>query len=172
MAKSINASALLLLGSLIATFFFSSSHVENEIQIEGPPERVFDLVTTAKYWTEWHPATFAVSGATEQPMQLGQTIREVVNIFGVPGGVEWQVVQRERPYTLQLRGSSGPIARATIRYTFQPQGESVKFTRTLEYAFLGLGGPLDWFWIKPIMESQSAVALKNLKLLVERQLGQ
>jgi len=43
----------------------------NQVTIGGPPERVFDLVTTARYWPDWHPATLAVGGVTERPMALG-----------------------------------------------------------------------------------------------------
>ena len=31
--------------------------VVNNIKIGGPAEAVFDLVTTARFWAEWHPAT-------------------------------------------------------------------------------------------------------------------
>ena len=36
--------------------------VVNTIKIGGPAEAVFDLVTTARFWPEWHPATRAVGG--------------------------------------------------------------------------------------------------------------
>ncbi len=33
------------------------SVVVNRIEIAGTLDRVFELVTTAKYWPQWHPAT-------------------------------------------------------------------------------------------------------------------
>ena len=170
--RIVSLSTLLLLGYLIVSFAFFPTSIENKIEIKGQPVRVFDVVTTAKYWPQWHPATLAVSGAIDHPMQLGDTIYEQVNIFGIPGLVEWKVVELEQPSSVKLDGHSLLFAGATIRYQFESRGDSVRFTRTLDYAFLGLGGPLDSIWIKPIMTRQSAVAVRNLKAMVERQLSQ
>lgn len=169
MNKFISIFGLLLIGYMAIAFAFFPTHVENEIEIVGQPDRVFDTVTTAKYWTIWHPATLGVSGAIDRPMQLGDTIVERANIFGIPGTAEWRVTELTRTRSVKLETQGSIFAHATIRYEFEPNGDSVKFTRTLDYAFLGFGGPLDLFWIKPIMENQSARAVENLKAFVEKQ---
>lgn len=170
MLKGLIALSIVLVVALsLGVFVSSPTRVENQIDIRGDGGRVFDMVTTAKYWPQWHPATLGVSGAIDKPMQLGDVIVERANIFGIPGTAEWHVTEWTRPTSVKLESQGSFLARATIRYTFSPSGESVKFTRTLDYAFLGFGGPLDWFWIQPIMERQSTQAMQNLKLLVERQ---
>lgn len=157
---------VLFLGFMFVAFVFIPTRIENQIVIRGDAERVFDTITTAKYWTQWHPATLGVSGAIDHPMQLGDIIVERANIFGIPGMAEWRVLEFQRPYSVTLQANS-LFARAAIHYQFEPHGDSVTFTRTLDYAFLGFGGPLDWFWLKPIMEDQSARAMRNLKAFVE-----
>ena len=50
------------------------------IQIHGALAPVFDLVTTTRFWPQWHPATIGVGGVTERPFQLGDKIRERAHI--------------------------------------------------------------------------------------------
>jgi len=168
MNRAFPIGSLLLAGYLAGSYFFRETLVRNKAEIVGPLDAVFDLITTARYWPELHPATLEVKGSIYHPVLLGETIEERVNIFGVPGTVTWTVVERRRPHGLTLRGRSRRGGRAEIHYDFSANGGRVTFTRTLRYAFLGLAGPLDWLWVKPIMERQSAIATRNLKALVER----
>jgi Polyketide cyclase / dehydrase and lipid transport len=43
----------------------------NTVTIKVPPKAVFDLITTARLWPQWHPATKAVGGVVERPYGLG-----------------------------------------------------------------------------------------------------
>jgi hypothetical protein len=170
-AKLLGVAIVGLLGYVLASYFVFPTRFRNQIEIEGPSDLAFDLVTTAKYWPTWHPATLGVTGAIDHPMQVGDTIYERVNIFGVTGQVKWTVVERTPPHSLRIEGRS-TFGWANISYTFERTGDKVGVTRDPEYAFLGLGGPLDWLWIKPLMERQSAIAVDNLKRLVEQSIGQ
>ena len=42
--------------------------VVNTVAIAGAPAAVCDLITTARFWPQWHPATTAVGGVTERPL--------------------------------------------------------------------------------------------------------
>jgi hypothetical protein len=57
-----------------------TTRIVNEVTINGPLDDVFDLVTTARYWTEWHPATVGVSGVVDRPIASGAVIRERAQI--------------------------------------------------------------------------------------------
>jgi hypothetical protein len=170
MRKSVAIMILALALLVIVPYVFFPSRIVNSVEIQGPDDRVFDEITTARYWPQWHPATLAVTGMIDHPMRLGDTIVEHVNIFGIPGNANWTVVMVNRPRSLRLSGKSGRFGRATIQYNFESRGNSVQFTRTLDYAFFGLSGPLDWFWLRRIMVRQSTTAVKNLKSLVEHHL--
>ena len=77
--------------------------VTKNILIRGSANRIFDLVTTAQYWTQWHPATVSVSGAIEQPMQIGDKIRERARIAGMEAEGAWTVAEWKRPTRVVLK---------------------------------------------------------------------
>ena len=60
--------------------------VVNTIKIGGPAEAVFDLVTTARFWPEWHPATRAVGGLTRMAVPEALT-RFPQSILGLLPGL-------------------------------------------------------------------------------------
>src|SRR4051812_22779108 len=49
----------------------SMALIVTTVPILGPAEAVFDLVTTARFWPDWQPATLAVGGVTERPFGPG-----------------------------------------------------------------------------------------------------
>ncbi len=54
--------------------------VTNAVTIAGDPAAVFDLVTSARFWPQWHPATRVVGGVTERPFGLRDRIYEAGRI--------------------------------------------------------------------------------------------
>ncbi len=74
---------------------------------DRPLEAVFDIVTTARFWTEWHPATRSVEGDVDHPAQLGDQITEYVRIAGIEGSGTWTVVEHDRPHRLALETDLG-----------------------------------------------------------------
>ena len=38
--------------------------ITNAIQIQGALAPIFDLITTTRFWPQWHPATIGVGGVT------------------------------------------------------------------------------------------------------------
>ena len=54
--------------------------VTTSIHIQGQANAVFDLMTTARFWPQLHPATTAVGGVTERPFQLGDVVHERAQI--------------------------------------------------------------------------------------------
>src|SRR5918911_4079854 len=102
----------------------------NQISINGPIGRVFDLVTTTHYWPRWHPATISVSGVTDRPVRLGDVIRERAQIGGQVYEGDWTVTEHERPSHVLLRGEGGRIQ---IDYGFEPEGQTTTFRREVEF---------------------------------------
>ena len=81
--------------------------VINTIVLNGPLLAVFELVTTTRLWTQWHPATIGVGGV--RPLQLGDQMRERAPIGTQTYEGVWTVVEHERPIHALLRGSNGRI---------------------------------------------------------------
>ncbi len=142
------------------------AQVTNTIQIHGSLVAVFDLVTTTRFWPQWHPVTIGVGGVIERPFQLGDKIRERARIGAHTYEGTWTVIEHERPTHALLQGDNGRIQ---IRYRFQPVGDQVAYSRTLEYY------PEDFAASTPdptrlatLMYAQSEQALQKVKALVEQ----
>jgi hypothetical protein len=135
-------------------------------RMNGPAGPVFDLVTSARFWPDWHPATRSVSGVSQRPYQLGDVIHERVHFAGLDVVVTWQVVEHDRPSRVVLQSLTSP---ARITYSLELKEGAVEFRRELEYdagslrqAALGAG---DW---DALMQAQSEEGVRRLKELVER----
>lgn len=146
------------------------NRVNTRITIHGPIAAIFDLVTTTRFWTQWHPATTGVGGVTERPFQLGDKVRERAQIGARVHEGTWTVIEHERPHRTTLRMESGRIH---IHYTFQPSGEGVEFTRSLEYHAEDFAASVpDPVMLEKLMYSQSEQALQKIKALVEKILAE
>jgi hypothetical protein len=104
--------------------------VVNTVVIEGAPEAVFDLVTMARFWPQWHPATTAVTGVTQRPYLLGDRIIEQGRIGKGEFKVTWQVAEHIRPYRVTLQSESSPVQ---IIYSVSSRGNAIEYRRELKY---------------------------------------
>jgi hypothetical protein len=148
----------------------SVASIANTITIAGPAVAVFDLVTIARFWPEWHPASRGVGGVTQRPYQLGDFVHERGELAGIPFQVAWKVEAHIRPSRVVLRAETPP---ARIIYTFESRGGTTEFRRELEYeetAFRARAADGDA--LRRLMHAQSEEALRRLKELVERILGE
>jgi hypothetical protein len=140
--------------------------VVNAATIEGPPEAVFDLVTTARFWPQWHPATTAVSGVTERPYLLGDRIVERGRIGQGNFEVTWKVAEHVRPRRVLLQSESSPVQ---IIYSFNSRGNVTEYTRELKYNVEDLTSiSPDPNEVNRLMQLQSEQAVKQLQALVEK----
>jgi uncharacterized protein YndB with AHSA1/START domain len=140
--------------------------IVNTMTIAGPPEAVFDLVTTARHWPQWHPATQAVGGVTERPYGLGDQIHERGRIGDRDFAVTWTVVEHARPSRVVLRTERPP---AQITYTFQARDDATVFTRALQYTVdnpAAVSSPPNA--LDRLMREQSEQAVNQLQGLVEQ----
>ena len=141
------------------------NHIVNTIQIMGSLESVFDLITTTRFWPQWHPATVGVGGVIERPFRLGDQIRERAKIGGHTYEGTWTVAEYNRPNGAVLQGESG---RVQISYSFHSDGVTTEFQRKLEfYAEDFKASVPDPNLLPKLMHDQSEQALQKLKQLVE-----
>jgi len=140
--------------------------ITNTVAIQGNATAIFDLVTTTRFWTAWHPATTGVGGVTERPFQLDDKVRERAQIGTRVHEGTWTVVAHERPSRAILRMESGRIQ---ITYAFQQIDDLVNFARTLEYHPEDFATSVpDPAMLEKLMFTQSEQALQKLKRLVEQ----
>jgi uncharacterized protein YndB with AHSA1/START domain len=138
----------------------------NSTAIDGAPEAVFDLVTTARFWPHWHPATTGVSGVTERPYLLGDRIIEVGRIGKGEFQVTWRVAEHVRGRRIVLQAEASPVQ---IIYLFNARGKVTEFTRQLKYNVEDLKSiSSDPNEVNRLMRVQSEQAVRQLKTLVEK----
>ena len=142
-----------------------TTDIVNEVTISGPLDDVFDLVTTTRYWTEWHPATVCVSGVVDRPIASGDVIRERAQIGQHEYEGNWIVTEHLRPTRVLLVGETG---RVQIGYTFSVDGAATRFRRELQYEAEDFSASApDPALLEQLMHRQSQVGLDKLKQLVE-----
>jgi len=137
--------------------------VSHDFIADRPIDAVFDVVTTARFWTEWHPATRGVEGDISQPARLGDRIIEHVTIAGIEGSGTWTVRQHDRPHSLALEtGLAAGRLRISYQLASMPDGRT-HFRRDLDFPELGPQ-------VSAAMEAQSAAGIASLASLVEREI--
>ena len=142
------------------------AQVTNTIQIHGPLAAVFDLVTTTRFWPQWHPATIGVGGVTERPFQLADKIRERARIGAHTYEGSWTVTEHVRPLRVVLASGSG-LNR--IIYTFEQASTQVHYSRTLVYhPEHFVASTPDPLLLEKLMYTQSEQALQKVKALIEQ----
>jgi hypothetical protein len=139
--------------------------IVNKISIDGPVGPVFDLVTSARFWPQWHPATEAVGGVTQRPFQLGEFVEERGQIGPARFDITWKVVEHARPARAVLE-STNPSAR--IVYAFRGGALATELQRKLEYEPAAFAASFpDPDELERYMHNHSEQALKQLKELIE-----
>ena len=140
--------------------------VVNTVTINGAPKAVFDLITTARLWPQWHPATKGVGGVVERPYGLGDMIHERGRIGDKDFETTWKVVEYARPSKIVLQSQNAPTR---ITYTFTPGKGMTVFTRKLEYEAENFAAVRE---LEKVMRDQSEQGVKQLKALVEKILSE
>ena len=68
----------------------------NTVTFKAPARFVFDLVTQARFWPEWHVASHGVGGVTERPYRVDDVIYEYgILEDGSEQHLYWRVVHQE-----------------------------------------------------------------------------
>jgi uncharacterized protein YndB with AHSA1/START domain len=138
-------------------------HLRHEIVVDRPIEAVFDVATTARHWTAWHPATVGVAGQVGAPAQLGDRIVEHVRIADHEGSGTWTVVACERPHRLVLESTDAGIGHVRITYSLEADGRGARFARDLDLPALSPA-------VEAAMHEQSRTGLAALAALLEREI--
>jgi len=123
------------------------------------------LVTSARFWPQWHPATLGVGGVRQRPFLLGDVIRERARIGHEVYEGDWTVAEHVRPSRVALRARGG---RLHIRYGFAVVANATELQRELEFdpEDFRASAP-DFSALAQLMHDQSEQALRKLKVLVE-----
>ena len=89
------------------------TRIHTAIHIRKPIAEVFMHVTTPCNWPHWHPASLAVSGATDHSLECGEQVTEDFQVGGRRARALWTVKECEAPRRWVIeghtaRGDNGP----------------------------------------------------------------
>ena len=145
------------------------TRIVTAIETGAPIERVFDYATTSANWPRWHPASRAVSGATDHSAAPGERIIEEIETGGRRWRAVWTVVERTPPHRWVIEGTAEGGGSATLTYRLAPRDRGTRFERELVYRMPNLWlAVMDVLVIRRRMAAQSAEALRRLKSILEQ----
>lgn len=164
--------ALLVVGAIVLPAPEKPVHLHNEVTVARTPPEVFAFVTTPGNWPKWHPASLAVSGATDHPLLVGEQATEDFLVAGRRGQAVWTVTDREFPRRWTIEGHGKEGGRAWITYTLSDQAGGTRFARDMRYRMPNLlAALLDPLLTRDKIAAESATAVRQLKELLEREHG-
>jgi hypothetical protein len=144
------------------------TRIYTSIIIHKPVAQVFDFVTTASSWPQWHPSSLGVTGTSNHSGQPGDQVTEEFLVAGRRGQAVWTVRERAYPQRWVIDGQVGSSGGGTVAYTLTWQNGSTKFEREFTYRFRNiLARLLDRWLIRPRIEAESTEALRRLKQVLE-----
>lgn len=143
------------------------THVLSRTSIRRSAVQIFDFATTPANWPQWLPSA-EVSGAVDHPLQAGEQVTEQLLISRRRSTVAWTVIECEPPRRWAIAGILNGMGHVVVSYELTPRPDGTMFER--DFAYSMPPGPyrlLDWLFVRPRVETDSAMALQRLRGLLE-----
>jgi uncharacterized protein YndB with AHSA1/START domain len=141
--------------------------LEREVEVDRPPEAVFDYLSDLSHLPAWQPGIQLAEQTTPGPVGPGTRFRMIVR--GPTGPIEatGEIVDFERPRRIGLQSLSGPVD-LSGSLDFQPSGGG---TRLRIAASIEPKGMLRFMeaMIKGTIEKDLPAALESLRDHLERE---
>ena len=144
-------------------------HVRHSIEIDAPPERVFDLAVDARRWPEWQTTALEVRDVQGPLDQVGKRYRIVGRIAGRAVEGQGEVSRFERPRIFEVKGTAAGGGRLISRSTFDAEGAGTRATIEIDYELPGglLGQMASRLFAERQIERELIHSAENLKALIE-----
>ncbi|HEY2603474.1 MAG TPA: SRPBCC family protein [Thermoleophilaceae bacterium] len=143
--------------------------VERSIELDVPPERVYDLVMDPQRLEDWVTIHAGLKDAPSGELRKGSELVQSLKLAGRRFDVHWEVVQAEKPKRVVWEGKGPVHSRAKVVYDLDPDGDGKTcFSYTNEYSMPG--GPLGRIAagaLKHTAERESERTLQQLKRIIE-----
>ena len=145
------------------------TRVQCTIEIDAPPERVWDVVMDPRRLSEWVTIHRRVEGVPPR-LERGSTFGQTLSLRGAPLHVEWTVADLDQPRRATWEGRGPAHSHASIVYSLQPLDDArTRFQYTNE--FTAPGGPLGALagrvLVGGLSQREAQRSLQRLKALVE-----
>lgn len=137
-----------------------------EIEIDAPPQRVWDVLADAPAYGEWVVGTKNIARADAEWPQPGSALEYELGVGPVSVGDHTVVVEADPPRRLVLRAELHRLGAAAIRLDLEPLGAGTRVTmdeEPVEGAVDTLHNPLS----DAALTKRNDLALRRLKRLAE-----
>lgn len=103
-----------------------AEEVRTEIEIAAPPERVWDVIMDPARLGDWVSAHREVEWAGGE-LERGSSFRQTLRLGGIDTGIEWTVVELDRPRRAVWTGSGPARSTAHVVYELREDGGATVF---------------------------------------------
>jgi carbon monoxide dehydrogenase subunit G len=146
------------------------SRVTASIDIDAPPEQVWEVVMDPKRLGEWVSIHRDVEDVSDRPLKDGSTLKQKLCLRGVNFHVKWTVAESKAPELAVWDGRGPARSKAHTSYRLQPNGDGgTQFDYENEFnAPLGpLGSVASRALVGGLPKREADNTLRKLKALVE-----
>jgi uncharacterized protein YndB with AHSA1/START domain len=149
------------------------ARLERTIEIEAPPERVYDVLTDPKCLGQWVTIQEELVSAPEAPLEAGDCVVQKMKVVGRSFEVSWDVEVADRPKKVRWSGDGPMGSKARATYELESNGDGgTKFSYLNEYDVPG--GPIGKVAGKALVSASGKEAdatLDRLKQFIESKHG-
>jgi len=138
----------------------------NEIDIEAPPEVVFDVLSDPRSYARWVVGSRAIRAADPEWPAPGSVFDHAQGVGPVVLKDSTSSLQAERPRLLRMRVQARPVSCAYVTLTLEPQGQGTRVVmdeRPADLLSRLVMNPLT----DPLIRLRNAESLRRLKRLAE-----
>jgi uncharacterized protein YndB with AHSA1/START domain len=115
--------------------------VDETVEIDAPPERVWELVIDPRRHPEWVPSLRESYGLPDRPLEPGDTFSQRLCLVGQEVRMDWTLLEREDPRSAQWRATGPGSAEAHISFELSAENGGSRFRYVNEFdppgGFLG-----------------------------------
>src|SRR2546422_8958292 len=99
------------------------SRVSASIEIDAPPERVWEVVMDPSRLGEWVTIHRDEAKSSDDPLKGGSELDQVLCLRGVRFHVKWKVARAEPPRLAVWDGRGPARSKAHTAYRLEPNGD-------------------------------------------------
>lgn len=145
------------------------TRVERTIEIEAPPERVFELLTDLDRLQDWATIAGDAENPPAKPLSQGATWKHKVKVAGVELTGDWKVVALDPPRLVQYEATRNEGGWLKMRQSVAPAGQGSRVELEVDYELPWgvLGQAVDKLVVERRNEREAEESLQNLKDILE-----
>lgn len=147
-----------------------ADQVKVTIDIDAPPEVVFDLAMAPERTPDWVTIVKRVEDQDDGPLKQGYEMSQRLCLRGAPFTVKWKLTEYDPGRYARWEGKGPARSKAITENRLEPHGDGTRFTYTNE--FVTPFGPLGAVAGKALMgglpEREATASLAQLKVLAEQ----